>query len=487
MATHKDGLPKADTLPAPDGDEAPVSMKTHWPVLVAVGAGTFMSALDASIVNVALPTIRVEMLSTVSDVEWVVSAYLLVVSCTLLVFGRLGDLRGHKNAYLAGFGVFGISSALCGFAPSTWALVAFRTLQAIGAAMLFANSPAILTRTFPGRLRGRVLGLTAAMTYLGLTIGPPLGGWLTTTFSWRAVFFVNVPVAAALTLLAYFAIGADAHPGRDERFDLLGATLFAVGLVATMSALNRMSSLGWSSPTVLIALAVGAAALGAFVARERVAVHPVLDLSLFAHRTFAASAATALLMYVAVYSVVFLMPFYLVHGRGFTPAHAGLLLMTQSVVMALVAPLSGALADRFGTRTPATSGLFILMIGLLLLARLDGVSTTLHIVGALAVVGLGAGLFVSPNNSALMGAAPRNRQGIASAVLAEARTVGMAFGIGVAGAVFTGIMGENPPGMTLATYLATAASFAVAAAVALVAAVVSLAQRPDGARRGRAD
>lgn len=447
-------------------------------VLAAVGVGTFMSALDASIVSVALPVIRQDFTAPVASVEWVVTMYLLVVSATLLGFGRLGDLRGHKASYLGGFAIFTGASVLCALAPSLATLTAFRAVQAIGAAMLFANAPAILTATFPPERRGRVLGLQAAMTYLGLTVGPPLGGFLVGALTWRAIFFVNLPIGLMAAALAFGAITADRSTAAEEGFDFLGAGSFGLGLAALLLALNRGHDWGWGSPGVLGLAAAALAFLGAFLFRERRAPHPMLDLSLFRDRTFSSSTAAALLNYVAAYSIVFLMPFYLIQGRGLQPGRAGLLLAVQSLVMALVAPLSGALSDRVGSRWLAAAGMLVLACAMLLLSRLDASAPAWSPAAPLALAGLGVGLFVSPNSSAMLGAVPARRRGIASAVLAEARNVGMVLGVGVAGAVFTANLAGRAPGPTPELFAGISSAFAVAAVVALAAAAVSALQRP---------
>ena len=414
-----------------DGDS------NRWWVLLTVGIGTFMSALDGSIVNTILPVLRTELHTTVAGIEWVTTTYLLVVSGLLLGVGRAGDLYGYKRLYLAGFVLFVIGSALCGLAPTAPALVALRGVQALGAAMLYASSPAILTRSFPASQRGRALGAQATFTYLGLTTGPSLGGWLAGAFGWRSVFYINVPVGALAIALALRFIQPDRAGTQRERFDILGAVLFGGGLVALLGALNQGHAWGWTAAPTLALLAAALLALALFVAVEQRRPSPMLDLSLFRERVFAAATGSAVLNYVCVYSVLFLLPFLLIQGRGLSTAQAGLVLTAQPIVMAVVAPLSGIASDRIGSRLPATLGMFFLTGGLLLLARTVETGTLGHIAVSLAVVGLGVGLFASPNNSALMGAAPPNRQGIASGVLATARNVGMVLGVGFAGAVFT--------------------------------------------------
>lgn len=439
------------------------SNSRKWLVLLAIGVGTFMSALDGSVVNTTLPVITRDFHSEVATTEWVVTIYLLVVSGLLLSFGRLGDLRGHKPVYLTGFTIFIVSSALCGLAQSPLMLIGSRAIQALGGAMLFANSPAILTKNFPASERGRALGLQGTMTYLGLTAGPSLGGLLTEHFGWRAVFYINVPVGLLALWLSWRFIPKDAPTEEAEKFDRAGATVFMAGLIALLLGLNQGSSWGWSSPAI-IGLLIGAAALlVVFVIIERRVANPMLDLSLFRSRTFSASTASAILNYVCVYTILFLLPFYLIQGRSLTPSQAGLILTTQPIVMAIVAPISGQLSDRIGARVLSVFGMLTLALGLWLLSRLTLQSPTSEVALALGVAGLGTGAFIAPNSSALMGAAPRHRQGIAAGVLASARNVGMVLGVGLAGAVFTTVQAQ-----TASVVAAVTASFAVVIGLAVL-------------------
>jgi MFS family permease len=421
-----------------------LNLETKWLVLIAIGIGTFMSALDGSVVNTLLPVIKDYFQSDVATIEWVVTIYLLVVSGLLLSFGRLGDLRGNKTVYLWGFAIFVLGSALSGLSPSPLFLITSRAFQAIGATMLFANSPAILTKTFPSSQRGQALGLQGSMTYLGLTTGPFLGGWLADTFSWHAVFFINVPIGILAVWLSWRVIPKDANNAHHEGL-IIGSIIL----------------------------------LGVFVWIERRAPAPMLDLNLFQSRLFNSSTLSPILNYICVYSVLFLMPFYLIQGRNLSAAQAGLILTAQPVVMALMAPLAGTLSDRFGSQMPTTLGMLVLAGGLFLLSRLTPASPFTHVILGLAVSGLGTGLFVAPNNSALMGAAPRNRQGIASGVLALSRNVGMVLGIGLAGAIFTTFLSRGDPNRPNVLVPAISAGLLFACGVALSSAIISYARGDD--------
>jgi EmrB/QacA subfamily drug resistance transporter len=399
-----------------------------------------------------------------------VTVYLLVLSGLLLTFGRLGDLRGHKSIYIWGFGIFIVSSALCGAAWAPVWLVIFRGLQAIGGAMLASNSPAIVTGNFPAEQRGRAFGLISTMTYLGLTAGPSLGGWLTHAFGWRTVFYINVPVGALAFLLGMIFIPQDGPAESHQKFDLPGAAIFLAGLTLLLLGLNKGAEWGWSSIFVWGPLLFAGILVWIFIRVERRSPAPMLDLSLFHIPLFSASVANAILNYICVYSITFLMPFYLIQGRGFNPAQAGLLLTVQPIMMAISAPISGALSDQVGSRIPGMIGMSLLGVGLFLLSRLGPASEIWLALLGLAVAGIGTGTFISPNTSALMGSAPRARQGIASGVQAAARNFGMVLGIGLAGAIFTTHLARNT---TASFYAGIELGLLLAAGVALAGMVVS--------------
>ncbi len=445
----------------------PPDTTRKYAVLSAVGVGTFMSALDASIVNATLPRLQAALHASVAGIEWVVTVYLLVVSGLLLIVGRLGDTRGHKDVYVAGFVGFVASSALCGLSRSVGWLVGFRAVQALSAAALFANAPAILTASFPPNERGRALGLQATMTYLGLSVGPPLGQLLASKLGWPAIFYVNVPVGALGFWLSQRTIARDRPAGTPPRFDVLGAALFFVGLLSVLLALNQGHAWGWTAPSTLGLLAVGVVVLSAFLAVERRRPEPMLDLSLFRSRVFTGATGSAMVSYVAQFAVLFLLPFYL-QWRGYGPEATGGILMAQPVVMMVAAPVAGTLSDRIGSRGPVVVGLTLLSAGVLLLSFVSPSTHTAVLVLGMAVAGLGFGAFVAPNNSRLLGAAPLHRRGIASGVLAGARNVGMVLGVGLGGAVFTTVLARlGPDAVPQGVSIALRAVAAVTALAAL--------------------
>jgi MFS family permease len=301
--------------------------------------------------------------------------------------------------------------------------------------MMFALSPGILVAAFPAAGRGRALGLSATLTYLGMSIGPGLGGFLTQHFGWPAIFLINVPIGFGMWLLAARTLRPERPPG-SQPFDPAGAITLAIGLAALLLALSKGGDLGWGHPWIRVMAGTGVAALAGFVIIERRLAHPALDLGLFASRRFSASMAAAGLCYLCFAALQFLMPFFLLHGAGLAPARAGLYMMAVPLGMMSVSAASGHLSDKVGVTLPATAGMLLVAAGLGSLGWIAPAWPPRWIVAALAMAGVGAGLFTAPNNSAIMGAAPGNRQGVAGALLAAARTVGFAAGVALAGLIY---------------------------------------------------
>ena len=440
-----------------------------WWTLGVVGSGTFMSALDASVVNIALPVIGRDTGAGVSTLEWVILAYLITVTASVLVFGRLADIHGRRRIYMAGQLVFTLASLGCGLAGSIGWLIVARVIQAIGAAMIFALSPAILVAAFPRSERGRALGLQATLTYLGMALGPGLGGLLTQHFGWPFIFYINVPVGIVMWAVAYWSLSAD--QAEDEQpFDPAGAAGMAISLSALLFALSKGGEMGWRHPVIVTSMVVGILALAGLLIIESRLQHPALDLRLFANRRFSASIVAAWLCYICSASVSFLIPFLLISSMGLEASKAGLMMMAVPAAMLSVAALSGHLSDKVGVTLPATTGMLLMSVGISLLACC-GVEQRRWLLAGLAVVGWGAGLFTAPNNSAIMGAAPRNRQGVAGAMLAAARTLGFSSGVALAGLIYTHHLGAGDAGEIMH---AVRAALRVTAVAALLGAGFSL-------------
>ncbi len=418
---------------------APPSARPLRPlaVLAVAGLGTLFSAMSGSMVNLALPTLGRDLHISLDESRWIVQSLLLVVGVLLLPCGRLSDIFGHRRVYLAGFAILGGASLGCGLANDYPTLVFFRCLQGVSGALAMAAGPALLTTTFPAARRGRALGLLATATYLGLTVGPPLGGWVVSVTSWRAVFLLNVPVSVLVFAAGLCCLPRPAPTAKAAApFDWRGATLLVAALPLLLVFLAEGTR--WGSDTVATWL-VGAGGLGGLAALllvERRRAAPILDLGLFRSRMFSGAALSAVANYTALFGALLMLPFYLEEGLGRRPEDSGLLLAAQPLVMALVASPSGWLSDRIGSRALATLGMAIVAVGLGGLALLGAAGEDISLAAWLGVVGFGTGIFVSPNSSALMGAAPATKQGAAGAILAEARVLGMLLGTALASTVF---------------------------------------------------
>jgi EmrB/QacA subfamily drug resistance transporter len=403
--------------------------------MAAVAMGVFLSTIDGSIVNVALPTLVRAFDTEFAIVQWVVLAYLLTITTLMLSVGRLGDMVGKKPLYVTGFVVFTLGSVLCGLAPTVYWLIGFRVLQAIGAAMLMALGMAIVTEAFPPSERGRALGITGTMVSVGIVVGPVMGGLLIGALSWRWIFFVNLPVGIVGTWMVIRFVPALKPPG-GQRFDLAGAVTLFLCLMALLMALTLGQQVGFAETIVLALFAASLAFLVLFLGIERRIRFPMIDLSLFRDRLFNVNLVTGFIIFVCMSGTIILMPFYLENVLGYTPRSVGLLLAIVPIALGITAPISGALSDRFGPRPIIVAGLLMLLLGFLAISTLSTGTTAVGYVMRFLPIGIGIGTFQSPNNSAVMGAVPRERLGIASGLLSITRTLGQTTGIAALGALW---------------------------------------------------
>jgi EmrB/QacA subfamily drug resistance transporter len=416
----------------PDG----VDYSRKWFVLVAVAMGIFLGTIDGSIVNVALPTLADEFDTSFGVVQWVSLGYLLTQATLTLGFGRLGDMVGKKPIFTAGFAVFTGFSVLAGLAPSIELLIGARILQAVGAAMIFALGFAITTEAFPPTERGKALGINGAMVSLGIIVGPVVGGLLIDAASWRWIFLVNLPIGIIGTLTAIRFV-PNTKPRSTQRFDWPGAVVFFVALLSLLAGLTYGQEAGFSDPIVIGAVLVAMVALVTFIRIEQAAAHPMVDLTLFRNRNLSVNLFIGFLQFVSIAGVILILPFYLSDALGFTTREVGLLLASIPITLGVLAPVSGTLSDRLGTRLVTVTGLVVTALGFGLAAFLYTTDTTvLQFVVAGLVIGAGFGLFQSPNNSAILGAVPQDRLGITSGMLTINRITGQIVGIAVLGTVW---------------------------------------------------
>jgi EmrB/QacA subfamily drug resistance transporter len=435
-------------------DTQAVDYSRKWYVMAAVAMGIFLATIDGSIVNVALPTLVRDLNTDFPTVQWVVLIYLLTLATLLLSIGRLGDMIGKKPIYATGFVVFTLGSIMSGLSPTIYWLIFFRIIQAVGAAMILALGLAIVTEAFPPEERGKALGISGSVVSVGIVVGPTVGGVLIDTFSWHWIFFVNLPVGIAGTWMALRFV-PNFHPAGRQKFDFLGAVALFFSLLALLLALTFGQRIGFTSPLILGLLVVWLLLLALFILIERRVDQPMIDLTLFSNRIFSINLVTGFITFFAIAGALILIPFYLENVLGYSTRQVGLLLAAVPIALGIVAPISGSLSDRIGMRLITMAGLLVLLLGYFFLSYLSLQTTALVFVLLFLPTGIGMGVFQSPNNSAIMGAAPRARLGIASGLLAITRSLGQTTGIAVLGALWAGrVLANNgrplPEGATAA-------------------------------------
>ena len=408
---------------------------SKWWAMLAVGLGVLMATLDFSVVNISLPTLVSQLNTDFPTIQWVVLAYVLVVTSLILSVARLGDIFGMKRLYLGGFVVFTVGSLLCGLAPGVGWLIGFRALQGAGAVMMQALGVAIITQVFPGHERGRAMGVIGSVVSVGLALGPALGGMIIGLVGWRWVFLVNVPVGLVAFVTGVKHIPSDFRRGPGQRFDPAGAVVMFLTLICYALGMTLGQRQGFGQPLVLSLLGAAVAGLLAFVVIETRVRQPMVDLKLFQNVLFGVNLVMGLLVFI-VLAGTFIMPFFLQIVLGYSTQKIGLLMMAVPLIMGSVSPVAGTLSDRYGPRTISLVGLLILAGGCLSISTLNAQTTAWGYVLRLAPFGLGLGVFQSPNNSAIMGAVPREHLGVASGLLALSRTLGHTSGLPLVGAVF---------------------------------------------------
>ncbi len=395
-----------------------------------------MSSIDGTIVNVALPSLTRDLSTDFATIQWVVLAYLLGLAVLMLSMGRLGDMVGKKRVFTVGLVVFVTGSILCGLSPDVTWLIGFRFLQSIGAAMMMALGVAIVTETWPAHERGTAIGISGGIISLGIAAGPALGGVILQHLNWRWIFFVNIPIGVAALILIWRFVPKLEPKETGQRFDFAGALLVGLGLLTLSLSMTSIQRYGWSSPQALGLFGIAVLSLAAFVWVERHARFPMIDLSLLANPDMSSGLFTGFLTFVSIAAVVLILPFYLELVMGLDQQQVGMLMAVVPIVLGILGPLSGILSDHVGTRPVSIVGLILLIIGYLSLTRLNITSQPLDFVLALLPVGMGMGIFQTPNNTSIMNAAPRARLGIASGMLSMSRTLGQSTGIALLSTFF---------------------------------------------------
>ncbi|MFU1798504.1 MFS transporter [Paenibacillus azoreducens] len=405
--------------------------KKRWLILVVLNLFTFMSTLDGSIVNIALPVLSKQMGLPIAQVEWVTTGYLMAICSVILFFGKLGDMVGKIRMFKLGTYIFVIGSLLCGFSGSLTFLVISRIIQALGASMTMANSQGIITDIFPGNERGKALGLIGTFVSLGSIAGPSLGGIIISSLGWEYIFWVNVPIGLAAILIGWKVLPADLVKVK-AKIDAPGSLLFAVFIIALFAGLLLGQQTGYGNLWIILSLVLAAAALIWFLRVEMIRRDPLVELSLFKNPLFSVSILCGFLVFTANFCFNIIAPFYAQNMLNLSPFAAGFLLMLFPICMVVIAPISGALSDKVGSEPLTFAGLVVMVIAQFGLAALHE-GSPLAIVGLwIAMLGIGSGLFQSPNNSLVMSQVPRTQLGSAGSVNSLVRNVGMVVGITVA-------------------------------------------------------
>jgi EmrB/QacA subfamily drug resistance transporter len=415
----------------------PVDFSRKWHAMAAVSTGVFLATVDGSIINVSLPAIAQSLHTEFAVVQWVVLAYLLTITCTMAGIGRLADMVGKKTIYMLGFVVFTAGSVLCGLASSVQWLIAFRVLQASGAAMTMALGAAIITEAFPPEERGRAMGIIGSVVSIGIAVGPALGGLILSVLTWHWIFYVNLPVGIAGTLMSLRYL-PDIRPQGRQRFDFLGALTLCLSILMILLGLTLGQQQGFRQLPVYALLGSGAGLAAVFISIEKKVAQPMIDLSLFRHDVIGVNLTAGFISFVGLGGTIILLPFYLVNIMGFAPIKVGLLMGIIPVMLGLTSPLSGTLSDRIGSRRITIAGLVVMAAGFI---SASGLSLDVGVVGyglRVFAIGAGIGIFISPNNSAIMGSAPRRHLGIVSGLMAQSRTLGQTVGVALIGAVWAG-------------------------------------------------
>lgn len=438
-------------------------LELKWRVFLIVAIGILISTLDGSILNIANPSIAKELNVQIDDVEWVVTAYLLVITSTLIFFGRLGDKKGSNKIYTWGFLLFTLGSLGCSMSRSLPLLISTRMFQGIGASMMMATGTGIVFNTFPAGERGKALGLTGTMVAVGNMLGPSLGGILLAWFKWPVIFLINIPIGLIGFYLGYKFLPIENKDQEMGSYDIGGTLLLAVTVALLILGLSGRESLN------ILLLGASGGLLFLFCRWERKTPNPLLDFELFKNRIFVYGNLMGVVIYATQTSVFFLLPFYMETVLGFPPVYSGLLMTITPVTMSVTAPLAGYMSDKIGSYRLIAVSFSLLTASFLVLSNLGTVRTHVFIGAGLVLLGLGMGMFGSPNTNSILGSMPAEKAGYGGGFMATNRNLSYSLGISSSVLLFTWMLDKKQAALTY-----TAAYIAASHIVYLAAASITL-------------
>ena len=415
-------------------------LKPNWPQAVVVGLGVFMATSDVSSVNIALPTIAHDLGVDLPLAQWVALGYMLGLASLILFFGRLSDLVGRRRLALIGFAIYGGFAIVSALSVNLPMLIAARIIQSVGGAMLQSTGNALMVTAFPTSMRGRAMGLNGSVVSLGLLAGPIIGGLITGLLGWRFIFLLAAPLGLASLALGFRILKSERHEEGPVRVDWLGALLLIGWTGSFTYGINQSSLLGIGNPLIIAALAGFVVMLAAFLWRQLQSANPLIQLRVFKIHTFTLSIGIGMLTFIGISGHVLITPFLLQDVMGIGPATAGALMALFPLGAVLVALQTGAFVDRFGPRIPATLGLVVMGLATASMLQLDEQSQLWEVGVRLLIVGIGQGLFMSPNSSSIMGSLPLSHIGLAGAFNAWMRTFGFVFGQAAFGLLFAAVV-----------------------------------------------
>lgn len=435
---------------------------------------SFINPFMGAAVNIALPRMAADFSMNTMVMGWVSMSFLLASVAVLLPIGKIADIAGRKKIFIYGNIVVTLASVFCALSVNSVMLISFRVIQGIGGAMMFGTGTAMITSAFPPEQRGRALGINVSAVYLGLTLAPLLGGFLTDYFGWRSIFWLNVPFGLLVLPVTIYAIKSEWNDAHGESFDFRGSLIYILSISLLMYGFSRLPH-----PYAIIMAVVGVAGMVLFVNNENKVEIPLINMRLFSsNKVFAYSNLAALINYAATFAITFLLSLYLQYIKGMKPSDAGMILVTQPILMTLVASFSGRLSDTFDPRILASTGMAIIVAGLGMMIFIGESTTTTFLIISLIILGAGFGMFSSPNTNAVMSSVEKRYLGVASATIGTMRLAGQMISMAIATLALHAFMGDSKivPGKHVQFLGATRVIFIVFAVLCLIGVFASLAR-----------